>query len=266
MNTRGANAVAAKQRRPEIPQEKIIQVNNSKKIDFDRPFKFIYMDWWYEILVAVPFLISYIITIFAAIYFGFRVEGRKNLKILWKRGCITISNHCHYFDTVFANFVVLPRALHTAVAQRNFEVPIARRLLRIHRAFPIPARAKGLDMISGPVGEALRRRHHIHFLPEGNLSMMSQTIHSFRLGAFVLSWRHQAPIVPMVYIITPRMFRGKPMGPNWIRMKMVIGEPIFPPPPRDDGYTPYDDLEMMAERAASWMEDTIAAHHREPAA
>ncbi|MBN2160377.1 MAG: 1-acyl-sn-glycerol-3-phosphate acyltransferase [Spirochaetes bacterium] len=248
--------------RPEIPRDRIIQVNNSKKIDFDEPFTFIYMDWWYEIMIIIPFAISYIITLFVAAFYGFRVQGRKNLRILRRRGCITISNHCHYFDTVFANFVVLPKALHTAVAQRNFEVPYVRRLLRIHRAFPIPANGRGLDMITEPVGEALRRRHHIHFLPEGELVMKSQTIHRFRSGAFLLSYRHQAPIVPMVYVIKPRTFRGRPMGPNLIRMKLVIGEPMLPPLMREDGRVPMDEIETMAERAASWMEETIAAHHR----
>ncbi|MBN1497504.1 MAG: 1-acyl-sn-glycerol-3-phosphate acyltransferase [Spirochaetes bacterium] len=249
--------------RPEIPKDKIIPVNNSKKIDFSKPFKFIYMDWWYEILIVIPFMISYLITLGAALFFSFRVEGRKNLRILRFRGCITISNHCHYFDTVFANFVVLPRALHTAVAQRNFEVPVVRRLLRIHRAFPIPGNGRGLEMITAPVGEALKRRHHIHFLPEGDLVMMSQTIHRFKIGAFVLSYRHQAPIIPMVYIITPRRFRGRPMGRGWIRIRLVIGEPLFPPTPREDGSVPHEELEEMSDRAASWMEKTIADHHRD---
>jgi 1-acyl-sn-glycerol-3-phosphate acyltransferase len=249
--------------RPEIPEDRIIQVNNRKKIDFDSPFKFIYMDWWYEILIVIPFMISYIITLFVAVFYGFRVKGRKNLGILRRQGCITISNHCHYFDTVFANFVVLPKALHTAVAQRNFEVPIVRRLLRIHRAFPIPANGRGLEMITGPVGEALKRRHHIHFLPEGELVLMSQTIYRFRSGAFVLSYKHQAPIVPMVYIIKRRTFRGGPMGSNWIRINLIIGEPLFPPAPREDGAVPMGELETMADRAASWMEKAIAAHHRE---
>lgn len=31
------------------------------------------------------------------------------MKILKKRGCITISNHCHYFDTVFANYVLFSK-------------------------------------------------------------------------------------------------------------------------------------------------------------
>lgn len=247
--------------RPEIPKEKIIQVNNSKKIDFSKPFTFIYTQWWYDLLVTVPFLISYIFVLFCAIFFGFRVKGRKNLKILRKQGCITISNHCHYFDTVFANFMVLPRALHTAVAQRNFEVPIARRLLRIHRAFPIPAGKDGLAMISGPVGEALAKKHHIHFLPEGDLVLLSQTIHRFRPGAFILACRHQAPLIPMVYIIKRRKFRGKLMGPAWIRINLEIGEPIMPPPLNEDGSLPREAIEEMSEKAASWMEETIARRH-----
>ena len=249
--------------RPEIPQDKIIQVKNTKKIDFDKPYKFIYMDWWYDILVALPFLISYTTVIFVAIFFSFKSKGRKNLKILRKQGCITISNHCHYFDTVFANYVVLPRALHTAVAQRNCEVPIARQLLRVHRAFPIPANGRGLEMISGPVGEALKRKRHIHFLPEGDLVMYSQTIHRFKPGAFILSYKHQAPILPMVYIIKRRKFRGKEMGPAWIKITQVIGEPILPPPLREDGVHPREEIEDMADRAATWMENTIARFHQE---
>ncbi len=247
--------------RPEIPRDRIIQVNNTRKIDFDRPYKFIYMDWWYEALIIVPFLVSYMVTLCCAVFFGFRSVGRKNLRILRRQGCITISNHCHYFDTVFANFVVLPKALHTAVAQRNCEVPIARQLLRIHRAFPIPANGRGLEMITGPVGEALKRKHHVHFLPEGELVLLSQTIYRFKPGAFILSCVHQAPIVPMVYVIRRRRFRGREMGPAWIRITQVIGEPIFPPPLAADGSLPREEIERMADRAASWMEGTIARYH-----
>ncbi len=248
--------------RPEIPRDKIIRVNNIRKIDFNKPYKFIYTEWWYDLLVAVPFLISYVITIFYALFYGFRCVGRKNLRILRRRGCITISNHCHYFDTVFANFTILPRPLHTAVAQRNFEVPIARQLLRIHRAFPIPANGRGLEMIMDPVGEALKKKHHIHFLPEGNLVLLSQTIHRFKPGAFILSCVHQAPIVPMVYVIKRRRFRGKEMGPAWLTFTQVIGEPMMPPPLNKDGSLPNEEVERMADRAASWMEDTIARYHR----
>jgi len=249
--------------RPEIPEDKIIQVNNKHKIDFTKPYKFIYTDWWYDILVAVPHLISYIFVIFCARFWGFKAVGKKNLKILKKQGSIIISNHCHYFDTVFATYTILPRPLHTAVAQRNCEVPIARQALRIHRAFPIPRGGKGLDMISDSVGEALKKKHHIMFLPEGDLVLFSQTIHRFKLGAFILAYKHQAPIVPFVYVIKPRHFRGKKMGPAWFKITQVIGEPIFPPALKDDGSVPLDEIEKFADKSASWMENTLAQYNRD---
>ena len=255
--------------RPEIPKDKIIPVNNSKKIDFDKPFKFIYLEWWFYVVTFPAVLLVIVLTYMVAVFVGLRIEGRKNLKILKKQGSILISNHCHYFDTVFANVFIFPHIMHTSVAQRNFEVPIARRILRIIRCFPIPARKGGLEMIRKPVGEALKRRHHIMVLPEGELVLRSQTIHRFHMGAFVMSYWHQAPIVPIVYVIKPRKFLANFMNkhiPNfWINMKMVIGEPLYPPPPTEDGSVPMEKLRDMAEIAASWMEDTIARHHNKKA-
>jgi 1-acyl-sn-glycerol-3-phosphate acyltransferase len=247
--------------RPEIPKEKIIQVNNKHKIDFTKPYKFIYMDWWYDLLVAVPHLLSYICVIFCARFWGFKVVGKKNLKILKKQGSIIISNHCHYFDTIFATYTILPKPLHTAVAQRNCEVPIARQALRMHRAFPIPSGGKGLEMVTKPIGEALKKKHHVLFLPEGDLVLLSQTIHRFKLGAFILAYKHQAPIVPMVYVIKRRYFRGKMMGPAWLKFTQFIGEPIFPPALKDDDSLPTKEIEKFADKAASWMEDTLAQYN-----
>ena len=249
--------------RPEIPEEKIIQLQNSaKKIDFRKPYKFIYLDLWFDLL-TFPF---FILCIFAAgcccFFFSFRVEGRENKKILSKRGCITISNHCHYLDAVFASYVIFPKRLYVTVAQQNYEVPYIRRILRFIRAFPIPATPMGFKMITKPIGEALKQRHHVHFLPEGELVHLSQTIHRFRPGAFYQSYLHQAPILPMVYVMKRRRFFGKEMRPNWIKMTLFIGDPIFPPKFNGEKSFPKEDLAEMSEKAASWMEETIANHHK----
>ena len=112
-----------KRERRDVPEEEIIQVNAVKKIDFSKKYKFIYFDRWFDILTFPLFLTCCIMAFFCRFFFGFRVYNRKNLKILKKRGCITISNHCHYFDTVFASITVFPRRLYVSVVQRNFEVP-----------------------------------------------------------------------------------------------------------------------------------------------
>ena len=117
----------------------------------------------------------------------------------------------------------------------------------------------GLRMITDPIGEALRRGHHVHFLPEGDLVYLSQTIYRFRLGAFYQSYLHQAPVLPMVYVFRRRRFFRKELGPNWVKMTLVFGEPIYPPKLREDTKFPIEDLERMSEAAASWMERTSGA-------
>lgn len=248
--------------RPEIPEEKIFEIkNDTKKIDFSKPFKFIYFDWWFHVLTMPFFLICYFATFLATFYFGFRVRNRKKLQILKKRGCITISNHCHYFDTVFANYVIFPSRVYVSVVQRNYEVPYVRRILRFLKAFPIPSGPMGFKMITEPVGEALERGHHVHFLPEGELVHLSQTIHRFRPGAFFQSYLHQAPVLPFVYTLKRRHFLGKELPPNWVKMEMVVGDPIYPPPLEEDETFPREKLKDMAEKAASWMEQTIYDYH-----
>ncbi|MDC7124411.1 MAG: lysophospholipid acyltransferase family protein [Spirochaetales bacterium] len=249
--------------RPEIPEEKIIQVNNKKKIDFaKKKYKFIYFDLWFHLLTLPFYLICYVIVFLCCIFFSFRVEGLKNRKFLKKQGCITVSNHCHYFDTILVNFVLFPMRVYVSVVQRNFEVPFVRIILRALRAFPIPSGFAGLKMITEPIGEALKRGYHIHILPEGNLVHLSQTIYRFKDGAFYQSYIHQVPVVPMVYVFTRRKLFGKELPKNWIKIKMVMGEPVFPPPKDDSNKLPKQQLKEMSEKIASWMEEQISNNHK----
>jgi 1-acyl-sn-glycerol-3-phosphate acyltransferase len=250
---------AGRRQRNTIPPEKLFVVKrNTKKIDFSKPYKYIYFDWWFTLLTFPVILLLYPLTGLAGRYFGLKVRGRGNKRILRKQGCIVISNHCHYFDTVFAGKAVFPRRLHVSVAQRNFEVPVVRRILRVVRAFPIPARALGFRMISASVGEALRRGHHVLFLPEGELVYLSQEIYRFKPGAFYMSCLHQAPILPMVYVFTKRYRRDGSLHTHRPRMTQVFGEPMYPPPLLPNGAFPKEELDDMMEKATCWMEDTLA--------
>jgi 1-acyl-sn-glycerol-3-phosphate acyltransferase len=247
-----------------IPEEKLFIVRrNTKKIDFKKKFNFIYFDWWFQLL-DLPFIaLCCALGALCALYFGLRTTGRRHKRILRRQGCITVSNHCHYFDTVFAGMILFPQRLYISVAQRNFEVPIVRRILRLVRGFPIPTGPGGFEMIQGPVGEALRRGHHVHFLPEGDLVYLSQEIFRFKSGAFRMAYLHQAPILPMVYVFTPRRIFGAVQSRHWPRMRLGFGEPLFPPPRREDGALPKKELSDMMEKVAGWMEETIARYRGE---
>lgn len=208
-------------------------------------------------------LLCFFIALGAAVYYRLKIVGRKHTKILKKQGCITISNHCHYFDTVFASLLLYPKKLHVSVVQRNFEVPYIRRILRIVRAFPIP-RKNGLEQITPAIGDALKQKHHVHFLPEGNLVFLSQTIYKFHRGAFYLSYVHQAPILPMVFVLQPRKRFRKKLEPHHVKFTMVVGEPISPPKLEDSNEIPWDKITEMSDRASIWMENTIAEYHKAP--
>jgi len=250
-----------KRERSTIPPEKLFVVKrDTKKLDFSKPYKYIYFNWWFALLTFPVILLLYPVAALAGLYFGLRVSGRAHKRILGKRGCIVISNHCHYFDTVFAGKAVFPRRLYVSVAQRNFEVPVVRRMLRIVRAFPIPAGTTSLKAIADPVGEALRRGHHVLFLPEGDLVYLSQEIYRFKLGAFYMSCLHQAPIFPIVYVLTKRRRRNGSERTHRPRIRQVFGEPMYPPPLLANGAFPKEDLRHMMEKAACWMEDTIACY------
>jgi len=252
-------------RRP-VPKEKIIPVKwDTKKIDFTKKYKLIYFNWWFEFLILPFYLICYVLAALCAVYYSLKVTGRENLRILRKQGCVVIANHCHYFDTIFANYTLFPHRLYTSVVQRNFEVPIVRRILRYLRAFPIPKASSGLKMIIKPVGEVLRRGHHVLVMPEGELCLMSQEIFHFKPGAFYISYHHQAPVLPIVYVLTKRIKNGVEKNPSRPRFHQVIGEPIFPPPLSPDGVLPQEKLDEMATKAAQWMEDTIAFYQAEEA-
>lgn len=248
--------------RPEIPAEKIIEVrNNTKKIDFSKPYLFIRTGLLYDLLLIPFWFLALFFVGGSAVWLGLKVKGRKNLRVMKKQGCIVVSNHCHYFDTVFTSWTIFPRRLYITVVQRNFEVPAVRILLKIFRAIPIPSSPAGFKMITKPIGEALARGHNVMFLPEGELVVMSQTIHRFRPGAFYQSYIHQVPLVPFVHVIKKRDFFGKDIGAAGARITQVIGEAVHPPKLTGEPGFPKKELDEMADTVAGWMERTIAEYH-----
>ena len=76
-----------KQERPEIPAEEIIEVKNSKPIDFQKPYLFIYTQWWF-LLMSVPFT-------FLAIAGAGSAAGLKNklrfFPLLWFAGIFMVA-------------------------------------------------------------------------------------------------------------------------------------------------------------------------------
>jgi len=77
---REKDIMKANSQRRLIPKEKIIVVKNTKKIDFTKKYKFIYFDWWFELLILPFFLICIALAALGALYFSLRVTGREHLR------------------------------------------------------------------------------------------------------------------------------------------------------------------------------------------
>ena len=192
-----------------------------------------------------------------------KVKGRENLRPLKKKGFITVANHCHIFDTVLTGMAVWPRKPWYASVQRNFEAPYLRKMFRILRGFPIPAGVLGLRKIMKPVSDAVHRGTIVHLFPEEELWHLYQGIDYFQRGAFYLAHQANCPVVPMVHLFTPRKFFGKVRSKGLLNITTIIGEPIYPRRPKEEGKgIDMDSVQEMCDRAREWMKARVAEYHQ----
>jgi 1-acyl-sn-glycerol-3-phosphate acyltransferase len=188
-----------------------------------------------------------------------KVLGKKNLKPLKKKGFITVANHCHIFDTVLTGLAVLPRKPWFASVQRNFEAPYYRKMFRILRGFPIPDGVFGLRRILKPVVNAVNQGKIIHFFPEEELWHLYKDIDYFQKGSFYLAHHANCPVVPIVHLFYPRKFFGKKISDNILNITSIIGEPIYPRVPGQEGKSiDLKSVEEMSDKAQQWMKDKVA--------
>jgi 1-acyl-sn-glycerol-3-phosphate acyltransferase len=227
-------------------------------------YKFIRTDWFYRVYSSIVY--SFFIVFVGWLFFGIigrhRICGRKRLRSLKKKGFITVANHCHLFDTVITGKALFPRKAWYASVQRNFEAPVYRKLFPMLQGFPIPDGVMGLRRIMEPVVEAVHQGKIVHFFPEEELWHLYQGIDYFQRGSFYLAHLANCPVVPMVHLFKPRTFFGRQVSKNILTIKTIVGDPVYPDVPSEDGEkVDLDSVTRMTDTIRQWMKDEMAKYH-----
>ena len=243
-----------KVREQQIPMPSVYPLN------IGSDYQFIRYDFYYLFFSHIACTLFYMVLgfVFFRIICGQKIVGRKNLRSLKNRGFISIANHCHLFDTFMTAVALFPRRPWFAAVQRNFEAPYFRKMFRILRGFPIPDKTLGLKMILKPVIDGVNKKKIIHFFPEEELWHLCQQIDYFQRGAFYLAHKANCPVLPIIHLFRTRTIFGKKISPEWIKVKTVIGEPIYPEiiSPGSKG-TDKNSVERMSQKAQEWMEQIM---------
>jgi 1,2-diacylglycerol 3-alpha-glucosyltransferase len=159
--------------------------------------------------------------------FGYRVDGKQNLKKL-NDGAVTVCNHAHALDTPMVIFSLFPRKPYITSLQTNFEIPYIGSLIRFLGSVPIPQSPKALAAFMDAMEHELQKGRLVHFYPEASLRPDICELRPFKCGAFHLAVQSGKPVVPIVLKYRNpgkwvKLINKKPL------VSIVIGEPVRAP-------------------------------------
>ena len=201
------------------------------------------------------YLVSRFIQVIALDRFNLQVSGIDKLP---SEGAYLIcSNHQSYLDAIILASVLPPNVFDKVFAVGTSEIfgeGFMRRLARSVRVVVVDPDANLIPaMRAGAFG--LRQGRPLILYPEGERSIDGAP-KIFKKGAAILSIHMQLPIVPVAiegfYEVWPRnkSFQGfKPL-------KIVFGDPIFPPPETEASEIAYEKLtaDLKARIVGMWEE------------
>jgi len=251
--------VSNKVRQQQVPMESVYPITIPSE------YTYIRTDFKYLFFSHIAYTLFYLVlgVGFFKIIGSHKIHGRKNLRSLKKKGFISVANHCHILDTVLTGSALMPRRPWYASVQRNFEAPYFRKMFRILRGFPIPDGVFGLRKILNPVIAAVKQGKIVHLFPEEELWHLYREIDYFQRGAFYLAHQANSPVVPIVHLFKPRTIFGRKVSDNILKIKTIIGEPIYPRAQKEEGKSVnLDSVQEMSDKAQQWMRVQVAEYYQ----
>ena len=202
---------------------------------------------------AFWYLVSRLIQVIALDRFDLHVRGIE--KLPQSGAYILSSNHQSYIDPVILASILPPEVFHKVFAVGTSEIFGKGFMLRLARSLRVVVVDPDANLIpamrAGAFG--LRQGRPLILYPEGERSI-DGTPKVFKKGAAILSIHLQVPIVPIAiegfYEAWPR---NKPFH-GFAPLKIVIGDPILPPPESEASEAAYEKLtaELRAQVVGMW--------------
>ena len=179
--------------------EDVIQMYEPLELNIDEKYQYIkegkIFSFFSNILyygVAFP-----VLTILNKIIYDLKIEGKENIKNLPK-GAISVSNHVLILDCTMIGLAFGLRKVYFTTREESFKIPFVRRLIKLLRAVPIPAKMSNKEYFMKQIDETLQKGKIVHFYPEKALWPYYEKIRNFKSGAFNFAIRNNVPVIPIV--------------------------------------------------------------------
>ena len=173
-------------------------------------------------LIAIP-----ILTVVDVLFLGFRVRGWEHLRQIEDVGAVVACNHIHYLDCTFLGILCAPRRPIFCTLEQNFQIPVARYLIKWLGGVAIPQRLSSLRRFMEDAADAAQKGKLVIIYPEGELKLYCDHLRPFKDGAFKTAVRAGVPVLPC-YITQEkpkgifRLIKQKPC------LVLNVGEPVYP--------------------------------------
>lgn len=218
---------------PEIPDQQILVKEIQRKVVVDENYPFFDK----SLYGRSQSLFTYLAWYFAAaplnrIRYGFKVEGKKNLKKnkkLLKNGCVTICNHVYRWDFVGILDACRLRKMFVLVKTDNLGGK-DEYIVRGIGGIPIPDSGLAATRKFNQTLDWLHsKKKWIHIFPESTRWEYYQPIRPFKKGPFLYAQKWGVPVIPMVITYRPAkgFIREKIMKTNHPLITLHIGEPML---------------------------------------
>ena len=201
------------------------------------------------------YLVTRVMQLIALDRFHLKVSGVEKLPTTG--ACIISSNHQSYLDPLILASVMPPEVFFRAFAVGTSDIFGKGFMRRLARSIKVVVLDPDANLVPAMRAGAFGLRHGMALVlyPEGERSIDGKP-RVFKKGAAILSIHLQVPIVPVAiegfYDAWPRnqAFRG------FAPLKMVIGDPILPPPESEASEPAYEKLtaDVKAKIVAMWDE------------